>query len=1056
MWTTVRSCPNGHLLGPLDSLCPLCGTLPRGEPVPLATAPGTPPPTVPGYEVLSELGRGGMGVVYRARQVALDRVVALKMIRESVLAGPQERARFRAEAEAVGKLQHPHIVQVFEVGEAVGRPFFSLEYCPGGSLADRLRGAPQPPRAAAGLSETLARAVHAAHQAGIVHRDLKPANVLLTAAGEPKVGDFGLARRLEGETGHTPSRAVLGTPSYMAPEQAEGKARLAGPAADVWALGAILYELLTGRPPFLGETTLDTIQQVLTQEPVAPARLQPKVPRDLETITLKCLEKDPARRYGSAADLADDLARFLRGEPVRARPVGAVGRVARWARRRPAAATLVLVSLLAVAAAGVGTAALFYNSQLADALGRANQQEQEAQAQRGAAEEARGQAEQAGREALDLRARAERQQYFADMALAQRALEDGRIDRVRELLDDHRPGRHTPPDLPGFEWRHLWRLAHQERFTLRGHAGPVAALAFSPDGQRLASAAPGETGVRVWVPTLGKLTLTVGAGASVTGAVAFSPDGRLLAGGCGDGRLRVWAVATGREVRAFKRDRGWGPALAWGPDGKLLAVSEGNGVRVLDADTGQEQFALAGHAGPVEDVAFSPDRKRLATASRDKTVRVWDAATGQPLKTCEGHAQPVHAVAWDADGKRLASASDDRSTCVWDAGAGALLLRLEGHAGPVTGVAWRPDGKRLATASDDRAVKVWDAAGGEEPLTLRGHNGPVARVVFSPDGKLLASASADHTVCLWDGDARTPDLVLKGNVQAEGCVTWSPDGKRLVASQDGVVRAWDPATGAETPLLREPTWPARDLAFSPDGKRLAGAVGADAYVWDVATGKELRSFPAHAAGLNRLAFSPDGKRLATAGDLAARVWDVDAATEVRSFEGHERPVLGVAFSPDGRRLATASLDGTVRVWDAQTGQGLLVLRGATAGCCAVAYSPDGTRLAGASLDNTLVLWDAETGKPVRLLEGHEGPVWAVAFSPDGRRIASASADKTVKVWDAETGREALTVKGHLLEVLGVAFSPDGRQVASAGKDAVRTWHAPPPALPAEGGQGAGQ
>ncbi len=360
-----------------------------------------PLPTVPGYEVLGELGRGGMGVVYKARHEALDRVVALKVLRAGPHADADELRRFRHEAQAAARLQHPHIVQVFETGEHNGLPYFSQEYVAGGSLDRKLAGTPQPPREAARLALTLAGAVHAAHQAGVVHRDLKPANVLLTADGTPKVADFGLARRQD-VPGRTARGEVLGTPLYMAPEQAAGRAQEVGPAADVYALGAILYELLTGRPPFQGATTYDTLTQVLHQEPVPPARLQPTTPRDLETVCLKCLRKEPGRRYPSAADLADDLRRFLAGEPVRARPVGPWERGWKWARRRPAWAALLAVSAAAVLtlAAVVGV----YTGHL-----------------HAARRQAEAHAEQAGRE--------------RDRATAQRRRADANFRRARRAVD---------------------------------------------------------------------------------------------------------------------------------------------------------------------------------------------------------------------------------------------------------------------------------------------------------------------------------------------------------------------------------------------------------------------------------------------------------------------------------------------------------------------------------------------------------------------------------------------------------------------------------------------
>jgi predicted Ser/Thr protein kinase len=307
-------------------------------------------PSLPGYEILGELGRGGMGVVYKAKQVHLKRLVALKMILAGAHATPQELARFRTEAEAIARLQHPNIVQIYDVGEHDGRPYFSFEYVDGSSLAQKLNGTPQPPRYAAQLVEILARAMHAAHQRGIIHRDLKPANILLTAEGDPKVTDFGLAKQVEGHAALTQSGVIVGTPSYMAPEQAGDKTQAIGPVTDVYALGAILYELLTGRPPFRAVTPLETVMQVLSEDLVAPTRLQRKIPRDLETICLKCLKKNGKHRYASAEDLAKDLGRFLHGEPIHARRPSVLTQAWYWVRRperiRDAGIILIFLSLL--------------------------------------------------------------------------------------------------------------------------------------------------------------------------------------------------------------------------------------------------------------------------------------------------------------------------------------------------------------------------------------------------------------------------------------------------------------------------------------------------------------------------------------------------------------------------------------------------------------------------------------------------------------------------------------------------------------------------------------
>jgi tRNA A-37 threonylcarbamoyl transferase component Bud32 len=384
-----------------------------------ADEPGTEPvaglpSAVPGYEVLEVLGRGGMGVVSKARQVQLHRVVALKMILAGAHAGEEERARFLAEAEAVARLQHPNVVQIFETGTHDGLPFMALEFVEGGSLANKVQDASLPPREAAALVEQLARGMAEAHSRGVVHRDLKPANVLLAADGTPKITDFGLAKRVDVGEGLTVSGAIMGTPSYMAPEQAAGRSKAVGPAADVYALGAILYRLLAGRPPFPAATTLDTMQQVLTEEPVPPAQLQRGLPRDLETVCLRALEKDPARRYAGAAALAEALQRFLTGEPVHARPVSGWERGWRWVKRRPVAAALVGVSgLLLLALVGLVVGGLAYE-QVQAARQAAESEREEANRQKGRAESAakeadrqRGVAETAQKEADRQRRRAE-------------------------------------------------------------------------------------------------------------------------------------------------------------------------------------------------------------------------------------------------------------------------------------------------------------------------------------------------------------------------------------------------------------------------------------------------------------------------------------------------------------------------------------------------------------------------------------------------------------------------------------------------------------------------
>jgi hypothetical protein len=641
------------------------------------TPPETPAPAAGsrfgGYDLLGEISHGGMGVVYRARQLSPSRDVALKMILAGALASSAEVQRFRTEAEAVASLEHPNIVPIYEVGEHQGRHFFSMKLIQGGPLLPGPATSQAEQRRAAALVAQVARAVHFAHQRGILHRDLKPANVLLDAEGQPHVTDFGLAKRLEGGAPQTVSGAIVGTPGYMAPEQAAAKKGLTI-AADVYGLGAILYELLTGRPPFQAATLLETLLQVQEQDPARPGALNPSVERDLETICLKCLEKDPARRYGSAEALADDLGRWARGEPIEARPVGSWERAVKWVRRRPAAAGLLGLGVVTMAALVALAAGLFYGARLNTEKERAEAARGEAETQRGLAVSAReevenqkGEVEIQKKEVEKQRDLVRRTSYAVHTNLAASAWRDANIARMLVLLDEQRPERTGGEDLRGWEWYYLWRLCHAGLLTLQGPPGFGSGLCFSPDGRRLASAY-WEGTVKVWDARTGQEAFTLGGhGGSLTD-VCFSPDGKRLATASGDKTVRVWDAQTGKELLTITEHTDTVRGVAFSPDGKRLA-SAGDGrvsthltapdktVRVWDLQTGQESLSLHGHTAPVSCVSFSPDGKCLATASWDKTVKVWDAHTGRELLSLQGHTDRALSVCFSPDGRCLASTS---------------------------------------------------------------------------------------------------------------------------------------------------------------------------------------------------------------------------------------------------------------------------------------------------------------------------------------------------------------------------------------------------------------
>jgi WD40 repeat protein/serine/threonine protein kinase len=1126
-----RAIQASHLTG--ATVISAAGAGPR--PGRLPDADEAAPVSVPGYEILGEVARGGMGVVYKARHVQLNRLVALKMVLAGGHAGAVDLARSRTEAEAVARLQHPNIVQIFEVGEHAGLPYLALEFCPGGSLADKLNGTPLPPTEAARLVEILARAMEVAHRNAIIHRDLKPANVLLAVSDQhsavsphrdasgaelkadrwlltatPKITDFGLAKKLDSGSGQTASGAILGTPSYMAPEQAGGHSKEVGPQADVYALGAILYELLTGRPPFKAATAMDTLLLVLSEEPVPPRALQPKLPRDLETICLKCLHKEAKRRYASAADLADDLRRFGASEPIQARPVGRWERGVKWARRRPAVAALLAALMLAALGMVVGGAwfTLRLNNALAttedqrdqavqarrasDASAEAEKVAKEnaqaaqkhaeeekhaadlarraadasAKAETGArekaqaaqkhAEEEKQAADLARQEADAARRKAEWLAYAGQIALAQREWQDGNVGHARALLDA------CQGNLRSWEHNYLYTLFnHLRQQTLRGHTGSVYSVAFSPDGKRLVSGSEDHT-VKVWDAVTGQETLTLRGHSGPVYSVAFSPDGkRLLSGSAryynggraADGEVKVWDAQTGHETLTLQGHTGAVHSVAFSPDGKRLAsASTDQTVKVWEAQTGQLTLSLKGHTGPVYSVAFSPDGKRLVSGSGDRTVRLWDALTGQETLSHKGHTGRDHSVAFSPDGKRIASGSEDQTVRVWDAQTGENTLSLKGHTGGVNSVAFSPDSKRLVSASSDATLKVWDAQTGEQALSLKGHSFSVESVAFSPDDKHLLSGSLDKTLKMWDAQTGQQTLSLKGHTSEVSSLAVSPDGRRLLSgSSDKTLKMWDAQTGQLILTLQGHTGPVTSVAFSPDGKRLLSGRGwptsprepGEIMVWDAQTGQETLTIKGHNGGFLSVAFSPDGKRLLSGSrDGTVKVWDEQTGQETLTIKGHTSSVLSVAFSPDGKRLASASTDRTIKVWDVETGKETRTLKVFRGWIHSVAFSPDGKRLLCGSYDKTLTVWDAETGQETLILKGHTGPVLCVAFSPDGKRLVSGSQDKTLKVWDAQTGQETLSLQGHTGGVRGVAFSPDGKRLISGSEDGtLKVWDA---------------
>jgi WD40 repeat protein/serine/threonine protein kinase len=1020
-----------------------------------------PNSAVPGYEILSELSRGGMGVVYKARQLGLNRLVALKMILGGARDGATARARFRTEAEAVARLDHPNIIRIHDIGECDGRPYFSMELINGPTVAEACEGRPQPAQAAAVLIENLARAIQHAHSAGILHRDLKPDNVLLQPSGDggsrlgapaqshlvgsgslfttrawnPKLIDFGLAKRLD-DFKMTQHGLVVGTPSYMAPEQVPGAGRPSTPSVDIYSLGVMLYELLTGRPPFDTGSIETTLAILASQEPIAPRRLRPDMSRDLETICLKCIEKVPARRYATAQELADDLARFVAGLPILARPPSMVDRFAKLAMRNKlvvaCAASVLTAIALGIAATGMMSIRESRARHLADRRAR------EATANGALAEAAR--------------VAARRETYQARLAAALAALAH------RDIREASRQLEMAPEAMRGWEWRHLQGRLDQSLAVLGGprlgqHAGicPPGNRVAVADGRsefRLLDAVSGEcvatyaaerpcnqvfgfqtsVGPRFVLDQSGEeflLSVTDEKGAAlgrVTLSTPYHPRKQpkpLVIAMSRDGKriafqsqryaeaplVEVFDTATGRRTAGCGVTRARLLGLDFSPDGSCLAaILESAQVFLFDVATGKETGTLSGHEGILRGVAYSPEGRSLASCGDDQTIRVWDVPGGANVCTLRGHVGAVTSVAFSPDSRQLVSGGSDGTIRVWNATGGEALLVLHGHTGEVTRVTVADNGRRIASTALDGTVRLWDAQSLGDACELKGHTNFVYPVAFSLDGRQIASGSWDQTVRVWDAGGG-PARVLRGHAKAIGALAFTRDGRLASWSEDETIVLWDTDTGHAIATLTHQSMPQRDsvysLLVSPDGKHLSAVTDDSVRSWDLATRSELPRLTLPIHGVRVIAYSPDGSRLAAGGDnpnvVIVDVASGDTLCELTGFSGR---IQSLVFSPDGRQILTAGQDPALRLWDATTCRLVRTFAGHGLEVLGAIFHPDGTRIASGGHDRSVLIWDVATGDELVRLAGHTSYVFSLAFSPDGQTLVSGSGDTTVRLWDA--------------------------------------------------------
>ncbi|MBX3427909.1 MAG: protein kinase [Pirellulales bacterium] len=1032
-----------------DLTCESCGSRFSLVDRPEATQTAPPLARLGRFELLERLGVGGFGSVWKARDKELDRIVAVKIPRRETL-DPESQEKFFREARAAAQLRHPGIVSVHEVGRDGDSIYIVSDYVRGATLGDWLTGQRLTSREAAALAAKLADTLHYAHERGIVHRDLKPANILIDGDGEPHLTDFGLARRDVGEVTVTLDGQVLGTPAYMSPEQAMGEAHKADRRSDVYSLGVVLFQLLTHELPFRGNARM-LIHQVVHDDPPSPRTLDASIPRDLETITLKCLEKDPAKRFATALLLAEELGRFLAGAPIEARPIGAVERWWRWAKRRPGLASqLVLLLVATIASTTLGTWALRAERRV---VGERN----EAIAQRDAKEDALARLQVATatarrNEVVALERLAAGLIAAGDAKLALR--EAGARGSYREARDVARSlGRSELPAVTGI----LASCADQP-LPLLGADGTQASVggygadddgeacrgAVTPDGRRVVVCRYGRP-LSVWDLRTGTLVRRCEPGGEPFHAVALSPDGETAFTAGADGVVRSWDLAAGRQLREYRGHEGPVFAVAAAPDGRSLAsAGTDQTVKLWDLATGAESRSLAAPAF-IHALEFSPgDGRRLLGGGEPEAIVLWDATDGRKLLDLrEGSGSAVTSIAFGRDGTTALSGSMGQNVVLWDLESGRPLRNFAGHTAPVESVAVAPDGRRALSGSFDESMRLWDLETGAELAVWQGLGQSPRWLAFAPADEVAVAGDFQGRVRLWSLRDANDLPTLPGHKGRVSSLAVSKDSRLLASgSFDGTLRLWDVATGRPLRSIDakgSPTW---CVSLAPDGLTAASAhEDGSLAIWDVETGRRLLQIAAHDKIATSVAFAPDGSALLSgSSDATLKLWDPHDGTPLRTFPGHATTVHSVAFAPDGRTAYSGSFDGTLKSWDVATGRELQTYRGHAHWVLPIAVSPDGRQLASGSWDRAWGLWDAAAGRRLAMRPAATDVVSSVAFTPDGKLLVTGSLDRTVALWDLERTELVRTFALHADGVASVVCCPDGSFTFSGGRDGlIRRW-----------------